>query len=180
MLSVKNHTDAGEAIRARLAVGSQRASSSSVWPASSVADASISGAASLSSALESHVVEPKVIEIDTGFGKIKYYKSTNIFVAEMPWKVFKARCHLTRSAAGSTVAGDEGAGRPIGLCAAWLEHVDISMGRDFHLRLYVPELSLRTQARQRLWDKGGPATRMLFCKERKRRPGEDHEPINVC
>lgn len=155
-------------------------SSSGAAALSSGATGSSSGAAASSSGAAAPAApeaeEPKMTEVDTGFGKIKYYRKSGNMVAELPFHVFKKRTHLTRTTLASSVSGYEGQGRCIGFLAAWLEHVDTTKSRDFHL-YSEPGYKERVDARNKFKALGGDAVSYMLRKERKPRSGEGEEPL---
>ena len=128
---------------------------------------------------------PPTVELQTGYGTLKYYRDSGNVVAEcaMPGHVGN-RCRQTRRV---HVPGDPHSrsrcGRPLGNLMAWLIFVPTTYSRDAHVHMFKPSLAQRKHARRylknlsetnesaRQFTVGGPDS-----VERPKLSDEDSEP----
>ena len=88
-----------------------------------------------------------------------------------------AGCLLSRTRRGSDIPASAGAGRPLGLLAAWLERCPEGLTRWQHVHQFRPSWEQRVTSRADMMRSPGGAHKLLFEKERKRRHGEGYEPV---
>ena len=120
---------------------------------------------------------PVVVQVDTGYGVIKYYHNTKNLVAELPMDKFGERTHWRRGCKPSNLRCK---GRPVGFAMAWLMYMQVEHGRDFLLNHWIPTFEERTAARTVFSQLGGEAARYIIVYgESAQLVGQGVEPLVV-
>ena len=116
-----------------------------------------------------------------GGGRIKFYISTDQFVAHCPLAELHGRaCRLTRTCLPGPRPGQ---GRPLGLLMSWIQRAGEFGSQDAHVRLQGPpgasvnDLANRTNARAAAM--AAPEMDALFEQERGKDEGEADEPERI-